>query len=305
MLAMAETVMHKLHPISKVLSAVVLVMLPISSAPAQNSAATSQTTASAAPTLAFGTVSIKLNNSGSKAMVRATAADSDALTFNNVPLFLIILYAYHINDFNLVEGFPDWTRSERYDLTAKVDESDVAEFRKLSSTQRGQMLQKVLADRFKLQVHHDSKDVPVFALVPAKGGVRMKETKPGDSHPNVAKLGSNGMVHGATVFLTGPGQMTGEGASVADIAGALSDTAYDYLGRRVVDKSGLTARYDFKLQFAPNATGADSDSDSQPQGAAGPSISTAVQEQLGLKLEPAKVPTEFLVIDHAERPSQN
>jgi uncharacterized protein (TIGR03435 family) len=256
----------------------------------------------AAPQLSFDVVSVRQNKSGSREMTRQSSADSDGINMTNVPLFLIVFYAYHINDANLATGIPDWAMTDRYDVTAKVAPSDVPAFQKLTNTQRGQMMQPVLADRFRLQAHRETKDRPIYALVIAKGGIKMKEAKPGDTYPNGVKPNSNGFVHGATIFATGPGQITGQAASMADLALSLSNRGTDSLGRVVVDRTGLTGKYDFTLQIAPDQ--------SQPEGAegqqaAGSAIFTALQEQLGLKLQPATVPTEYLVIDHIEKPSEN
>jgi uncharacterized protein (TIGR03435 family) len=263
----------------------------------------------AVPQLNFDVVSVRQNKSGSKEMTRQSSADTDGITMTNVPLFLIVFYAYHINDANLATGIPDWAMTERYDVIAKVAPSDVSAYQKLTNTQRGQMVQKVLADRFKLQTHRETKDRPVYALVIAKGGIKMKEAKPGDTYPNGVKPSPNGFVHGATIFATGPGQLTGQGASMADLALTLSNRNQESFGRIVVDKTGLAGKYDFTLQIAPDQTGAKPDgADGQQEatpGTTGPSIFTALQEQLGLKLESATAPTEYLVIDHIERPSEN
>jgi uncharacterized protein (TIGR03435 family) len=231
-------------------------------------------------------------------MTRQSSADSDGITMANVPLFLIVFFAYHINDANLATGIPDWAMTERYDVIAKVAPSDVLAYQKLTSVQRGQMMQRVLADRFKLQAHRETKDRPVYALVIAKDGIKMKEAKPGDTYPSGVKPNGNGFVHGATIFTTGPGQLTAQGASMADLALALSNLGQESLGRIVVDKTGLTGKYDFTLN------GTDGQQEVAPD-SSGSSIFTALQEQLGLKLQPATAPTEYLVIDHIERPSEN
>jgi uncharacterized protein (TIGR03435 family) len=160
------------------------------------------------------------------------------------------------------------------------------------------MLQPVLAERFKLQAHHEIKDRPVYALVVAKGGPKLKAAQSGEAHPNTDKANPNGMHHGSTIFATAPGQITGEAASTGDLALTLSDRGEQSLGRPVIDKTGLAGKYDFTLQLPPPASG-----DDAQQTVA--TLFTAVQEQLGLKLEPTTAPTDYLVIDHIERPSAN
>jgi uncharacterized protein (TIGR03435 family) len=259
----------------------------------------------AAPQLSFDVVSVRQNKSGGPEMTRQSSADSDGITMTNVPLFLIVFYGYHINDANLATGIPGWAMTERYDVIAKVAPSDVPAYQKLTSMQRGQMMQKVLADRFKLQTHRETKDRPVYALVIAKDGIKMKEAKPGDNYPNGVKDNGNGFAHGATIFATGPGQLTAQGASMADLALTLSNTGRESLGRVVVDRTGLTGRYDFTLQTAPDQIQAKSGPSDGQQEITGSSIFAALQEQLGLKLQPSTAPTEYLVVDHIERPSEN
>lgn len=261
--------------------------------------------ATASP-LAFDVVSIRRNISGAREMTRQSAANTDDITMTNVPLALVVYYAYFINDENQIHGLPDWTVSERYDVTAKVAPEDLAQYRALTNRQRAAMLQAVLADRFKLQAHHESKDRPVYALVVAKNGPKLKEAQPGEIHPNTAKANAGAFAKGGTIFITAPGQITGEAASTADLALMLSNAGKQLLGRPVVDRTGLTAKYDFTLQFDPAlALGSDTDGD-RPDAQEGiASIVSTLQSQLGLNLQPAAAPTDLLVIDHIERPSAN
>jgi uncharacterized protein (TIGR03435 family) len=266
------------------------------------------TTATAPPPLAFDVVSVRRNVSGSREMTRQSAADTDDITMTNVPLALVVFYAYWTNDPNLVTGIPDWIYAERYDVTAKVAPENLAQYHALSSRQRAAMLQAVLADRFKLQAHHESKDHPVYALMVAKGGPKLKETQPGAAHPNTDKANPNAFQHGATIFTTGPGQITGEAANMDALAVAVSNLGSGpivSLGRPVVNQTGLTGKYDFTLQLPlPGANVPASEGDNARQDYPA-SLSDALQDQLGLKLQPATAPTDYLVIDHIERPSAN
>jgi len=263
--------------------------------------------ATAVPQFSFDVVSVRRNISGSREMTRQSAADTDDITMTNVPLALALFFAWQINDPNFVAGIPDWAWTERYDIVAKVDPSNLAAYHALTNKQRAAMLQPVLADRFKLQAHRETKDRPVYALVVAKGGPKLKEATPGEAHPNTAKANPGGFQHGATIFTTGQGQLTGEAASMSDLAVSLSTSGFEALGlgRPVVDKTGLTSRFDFALQLPqPDAnTPAPDGNDTQQETAA--SLSNALQDQLGLKLQPATAPTEYLVVDHLEKPSEN
>lgn len=233
-------------------------------------------------------------------MQRQSAADTDDITMTNVPLALIVLYAYWTNDPNLIAGMPDWAWSERYDLIAKVAPSDLDKYHRLDKIQRAAMLQPVLADRFKLQAHHETKDRPVYTLVIAKNGPKLKQATPGEVYPSHPS--ANGFVHGSTVRVIDQGQISGEGASMAEFATTLSNVGTEFLGRPVVDKTNLTGRYDFMLQFTSDMSSA---SISERQQAATSALFTALQDQLGLKLQPATAPTDRLVIDHIERPTSN
>ena len=212
----------------------------------------------------------------------------------------IIRFAYDFERQDLISGMPDWAKSERYDIQAKVSGDDMALWRELSDSDRRVMVQAILADRFKLKVRREPKDVPLYELVVAKTGAKVKESKPGD--PKELKGPDGNVVRG--MLHTGQGQFTAQNESMADLALTLSD----YADRQVIDKTGLTGRYDFTLQFAPEPGHGPEyrhPGSPPPPDAVGPSVFTAVQEQLGLKLEPAKQPVEGLVVDQVERPAGN
>lgn len=256
--------------------------------------------------LNFDVVSIRQNISGSREMKRQSSADTDEIAMTNVPLALAVYFAYGINNENLLTGIPQWAFTERYDITAKVDPSNLPAYHALTGRQRAAMLQKVLEDRCKLQVHHETKDKPVYALVVAKGGPRLKQAVPGEKLPNTAKADPGAFVHGATIFTTGPGELTGEAASMSDLALALSNTDADFLGRAVVDQTGLDGKYDFTLQMDLSQTEASAASDNQQQRVdAWQQALFSALGQLGLKLQPAIAPTDYLVIDRLEKPSGN
>jgi uncharacterized protein (TIGR03435 family) len=212
-------------------------------------------------------------------------------------------------------GEPDWVKSEFYDVEAKVDHSVAEHVHQLSFDQRliqyHRMLQTVLADRFKLTFHCETKELPVYALivVKEKKGSQISEAKPDDTYPN--GITGYGQGHG-DVMRVGRDFLQGQGVSIAWLVHELSQKQ---LGRHLIDKTGLTAKYDFTLQWTPDTnqgTGLKPFDDRQsaagntlPAENSEPSLFTAIQEQLGLKLQPEKDSVPLLVIDHIERPSAN
>ena len=259
----------------------------------------------------YEVASIKSNKSGIN-MVRLMFSP-DGLTATNGTLQMFIHAAYGVED-NQISGGPSWLNSDHYDIEAKMDSATADALHKLSEDQgrleRQQMLQALLADRFKLTIHRETRELPVYALVLAKNGPKIQEAKPGDTYPNGIK-GPDGRAVGGVIFMNGRGSATGQGLPISGLVRFLSGQ----LGRTVVDKTGLTAKYDFTLQWTPDESqgamlkgpgpGPQSTSSPPPPDPSGPSIFTAVQEQLGLKLESQKGPVEILVIDHAEQPSEN
>jgi bla regulator protein BlaR1 len=255
---------------------------------------------------AYEVASIKPSKSGTDfTMLRTTAVGFVA---SNIALKALIQQAYGVED-NQISGAPSWLGSARFDIEAKVSSSDTDALRDLSPDQRRLMLQPLLAERFRLKVHTEVRDLPVLAMVVAKGGPKLQEAKPGDTYPNGIK-GFDGQ-GGAGLMHMRPGQVTGQGLPMPSLAQLLSQQ----LGSTVQDKTGLTGKYDFTLQWTPDRNGfpmfGSPESGQQGPGAAaspdssGPSIFTAMQEQLGLKLESQKGRVEVLVIDHVETPSEN
>jgi bla regulator protein BlaR1 len=183
-----------------------------------------------------------------------------------------------------VEGGPDWVRQEsnRYEIQAKIDDSLFAEIQKMPpSQQRDQvqlMEQALLADRFQLKMHFQTRPMPAFALVIAKGGSKLTPSKDGET-PRIA-MQDNTMTATAIKL---------DQWVLAPFLG----------GRTIVNQTGLTGSYDISLRWSELATGnPDFVSDA-------PDLFTAMQQQLGLKLIPTKAPVEFIVIDHIERPTPN
>ncbi len=224
------------------------------------------------------------------------------LKMNNLPLLAMITEAYNVRPFQ-VSGGPGWIRTDRFDLTARAERapaSDIPDdFAKMTDAQRktrreqtSERLRGLLADRFQLAVHKEMKEQPIFALVIAKNGPKLKENQ------------SPGPRQGMSM---NRGRLEGMAAPMEMLATVLSNN----LGRPVVDKTGLTAKYDFVLEFIPDV-GADPRAQGFGDGVntpapnpSGPTIFTAIQEQLGLRLESTKAPVETIVIDRVEKPSEN
>jgi uncharacterized protein (TIGR03435 family) len=193
-------------------------------------------------------------------------------------------------------GEPAWSTGEGFDIEAKVAAADLPTLAKMTFDQRRTMFQQILADRFKLVVHHETRELPIYVLTISKGGSKLKESAPDD--PAATSPRRKGMMMGS-------GKVTATDAQLSMLVTTLSRN----LGRTVVDKTGLTANYDFTLEWTPEGAAAPpaggSPSGAAPPDQPGPDIFTAVQEQLGLKLESTKGPLDVVVIDHIEKPSEN
>lgn len=217
-----------------------------------------------------------------------------------IPMLTLILTAYRPSQGTQsfspddVIGLPDWMNHSIWDVDVKVADADVAAWQQPDVRQA--MLQAALADRLKLTAHRETRMLPAYELHIAKGGVRFKPAAASDAaaivarHPGASPYGAAGdfMAPGAN-----PNESLILNASIETLCKALRHMA----GRQVVDKTGLTGRYDMLVQFEP------------PDGFSSPhdpldSVLYEVQ-QLGLRLDPAKAPVEVLVIDHADRPSAN
>ncbi len=233
---------------------------------------------------AYDAVVIKLNNG----LGRGTHVDMDDTTFRatNVPLKHLLVNAFGIRE-GLMFGLPAWADSLRYDVSAKVTDPDMKVVSHLSREQRQAMIAAILIDRFHLKTHIDLKTLPVYELVVAKDGPKL--TASAVAADSTAPGNMN--VHNT--------DMTATGVTLSDLAGNLSFP----LDRTVIDKTGLTGRYDFRLQWtADNVVNGAADNSAAD---APPNLFTAIEEQLGLKLQPAKGPVETLVVDHVEQPTEN
>jgi uncharacterized protein (TIGR03435 family) len=243
-----------------------------------------------AQSASFEVASVKRNTESVRIVSGIQPETGGRLSAKAVTLRELTAYAYHVRD-SLIVGGASWTASDRYDIEAKA-----ADPAALDSALR-QMLQALLSDRFQLRSHREPKELPVYLLSVAKGGSKLTKME------EKCTLGPNGFCGGYTARI---GLITGQKASISQLAETLSAI----LDRPVLDQTGLDGLFNnVKLEWVPDETQyqtwgpqAYKRSESDPSGA---SLFTAIQEQLGLKLESGKGPIEVLVIDAAQKPSEN
>jgi uncharacterized protein (TIGR03435 family) len=274
-----------------------------------------------APLPSFEVVSIKpyIADPSGRMMVRMGGPQGEASRWSatNVTARNLVGTAFDVKDFQL-SGGPGWINSDRFDVEAKVEDSMAAQMQKMTGREQQQqfhlLLQSMLADRFKLQVTRATKEASVFALVVAKGGPKLKEVPPPD--PQAGPPPPLSVTAGAPLPTPPPGQsfmIMRDGlatlSSNAQPITSLLNSLSGMLGREVVDQTGLKGTYQYTLQFAPQTTttgmaagpgGGDPSPDSSVT-----SIFTALQEQLGLRLDTTKAPLDTITIEHIEEPSAN
>lgn len=269
---------------------------PAQTAPAAGSPA-QPTTATAVPahipsTPAFEVAAIHQNAAGESARSHIVSSPFDGqFRTVNESLKGLIRWAYEMPEARIF-GAPGWTGSTFFDIDAKADPALDEKLKPLSSDSgrqvKEEMVRSLLADRFKLTARRETRDMPIYALVVAKNGAKLGETK----------------ADGTTTD-SSPGRIRVQGGnSLALLAEQLSRVS----GRVVIDKTGISGRYHLNLKWTPDdlrapSPGAQTAATLPPD--SGPSLFTAIEEQLGLKLEPAKGPVEVLVVDHVEMPSEN
>ncbi|WP_089838262.1 TIGR03435 family protein [Granulicella pectinivorans] len=240
--------------------------------------------------LSYDVISVKPNTSGSGGM--RIMVTPDGFAAENVSLHMLMSTAFQINS-ELIVGLPKWSDSDRFDVKAKVAEEDLPALKKMEPKDRIQIVQSIVAERFKVVVHREKREWPTYDLVVAKSGLKMKEAKPDDTYANGIK-GPDGKGNGGMMRM-GRGTMTGQGIPIENMTRALSSLTQ----RTVVDKTGLKENYDFELKWTPDDAPAGSTEEN------GESIFTAVQEQLGLRLDASKGMVETLIVDHVEKPSED
>jgi bla regulator protein blaR1 len=252
----------------------------------------------------FDVASVKPNKSGEMRMMLHFTPDG--MTMEGLTAQSMLTQAFNVEDDRII-GAPSWVKSDRFDIEAKVAPEDAPKLDKLKREERMEMLQPLLQDRFGLKFHHETREMPVYLLEVAKGGLKMKPAGPDGSDGNGG--------HSSGRMMMGIGDLKADDAPIDLLAHALSGQ----VGRTVIDKTGLTGKYGYTLHFTPEnmpprmgpgpgpgPDGGHSGADAPPPpDTSGPDIFTAVQEQLGLKLVPEKGPVDVIVIDHIDQPSAN
>jgi uncharacterized protein (TIGR03435 family) len=250
----------------------------------------------APPEYTYAVVSIHPSKPGQPGS-RIGPGPSGGLRTENTTTMLLLTWAYSVRPYQ-IEGAPSWVNSERFDISLTPDRTEIKPEKGMPvddlmahMKRNQQRMQAVLRDRFGLVLRAETREVPIYALVVAKGGPKMTSSRDPKLGPSL-NAGQTGI--------------TAVGVRLEMLASHLSAV----LGRPVKDETGLgDTQYDFKLDFAPDISGPPG-----PDGAAGaaaaaeddrPSIFTAVTEQLGLRLEPRRGPAPVYVVEKIEKPSDN
>jgi uncharacterized protein (TIGR03435 family) len=220
-----------------------------------------------------------------------TVRGGEVLTINTSVSDLLTM-AYNLHAKQIVNG-ADWVSSQKYDITGKADVPGLPGIEQFKL-----MIQKLVADRFQLKFHREKKELSAYVITVAKTGNKLT---PSAADPNQLP----------GLFFSGPGRFTARNATLTEFAQVMQGSAMD---RPVVDQTGLTGRYDFTLNWTPDEfqfADIRGPNGALPQPPPGrdtteyPDLFTAIQQQLGLKIDSGKAPVDVLVIDHVERPSEN
>jgi uncharacterized protein (TIGR03435 family) len=225
----------------------------------------------------FDAASIKRNTSGSRESGGSTTPNQIRAT--NVTLSWLLRRAYGLQDYQVV-GAPEWTTTERYDVLARAEQAE--------RNQIDVMLRNLLADRFRLVSRIETRELPVYALVLAR---------PGQLGPRLTKTAITDCMKTGQFCGTNSSNMVIR--SVAETMTRLAEQVSPLAGRTVIDRTGLDGRYDFEVTWTSDALRSPRPNDD------GPSIFTALQEQLGLRLEAQRGPVEIMVIERVERPTED
>ena len=202
----------------------------------------------------------------------------------NISVLALVHWAYEIPETRIVGG-PGWTGSDHFNIEAKSDQATDQEMSKLTGDmgrhQKELMVQALLADRFRLIAHIETRELPIYKLVVAKKGALIGAVQQSGNTVSA----SRGRIE----------------VQASDSLAVLAEELSKVTGRDVIDQTGIIGRYNLKLQWAPD----DLNTKATSEGSSGPSIFTALQEQLGLQLVSARGPVRILVIDNVARPSPN
>jgi uncharacterized protein (TIGR03435 family) len=235
----------------------------------------------------FDVVSIRENTSGASGI--GYQFTDDGLRFNNAPILMLIMTAYGLRD-DQIQGLPHWTESARFDLIAKMTDPTVSDLSKLSPEQQKAMLASVLASRFSLRFHMESRISQVLSLTLSSSGIKLEESSLPMKAGETATQG---------ITLLNRGELEADAMTMP----ALAKTLSGILNQDVVDHTTLAGTYKIRLKWSPED--GPIEADERQHEAPSPSLYTALKEQLGLKLLPGKGPTSKLIIDKIEHPSAN
>jgi len=223
----------------------------------------------------------------------------DSVRIVNLPLISILCTGFR-TQLSRISGAPAWVSTRSFNIEAKVNPEEAAKLARLNLDARRAMLLPLVVERFHLKYHLEKREITIYSLVVAKGGIKMKEIPP-------AAPGSKGASQPSFLLNMGPGRVESNGTPLAFLALRLSDE----VGKTVVDHTGLSGNYAFALEWTPESSlelgsaAGQSRSPTDPLKTAAPSVFTALQEELGLRLEPNKQLGDVVVIDSVEMPTEN
>jgi uncharacterized protein (TIGR03435 family) len=249
----------------------------------------------------FDVVSIKPSDPSAQ-MVHIGISQSGSFEAKGVDLKTLLMMAYDVRGFQ-ISGGPGWAGTDRYDIVTKDMAGSPSEeaLKTMNDAQRNEFRDRLMgkvrllmADRFQLKIHRESKELTVYALVVAKGGSKLEAVTDDDIHDGGLNAGR--AADGKTAIV-------GKNLQMENLVRYLAGQ----VGRDVLDKTGLTGKYNFKFSFSPdlNRPPDIAAPDAPRADTSGPSIFTALQEQLGLRLDTQKAPVEIIVIDSVQKPSDN
>ena len=264
------------------------------------------------PKPSFEVATVKPNAAGDNRVAIMRQPGGRFMT-TNTSLRMLLGFAYGVRDFQ-ISGGPSWVNTDRWNIEGRAKESDLPLLAgPLDPTVTNpllQMVQSLIEDRFQFKMHREARELPVYELVVAKGGAKVKLSEdqtpirlPERGAPPPPPPQRGGPMPRGSMRL-GRGDLEATGVPFSNFITALSNQ----LGRTVIDKTDLKGFYDIKLQWTPEigqGPVVPGGPEPPPPPADGPSIFTAIQEQLGLRLESAKGPVEVLVIDSVQKPSEN
>lgn len=234
----------------------------------------------------------------------------DGVSINGIPMKMLLRESFGVEDDRIL-GEPGWVKN-RYDIEAKVDPDDAPRLKNFNIEQRRGMLLPLLEDRFNLKYHHETRELPMYALVVAKGGLKMKASAPDPPKtddapkPDNGEAGDKPRMGRHSLMMDGRGHLESTGTTTEMLSHVLARE----LGRTVLNKTGLTGNYDYTLQWTPDDVGTPMGDAGPGKGdvspdAGGPTLLTALEEQLGLKLEASKGTVDVIVIDGIDLPTGN